>query len=73
MYWIHWGVASTNIMSAHMSHVNEERLATQVYEPRGMAIDYSDQSPSRGLFWTDVINGKGVIRKTNFVDQVHIM
>lgn len=43
MYWIHWGVTSTDIMSAHMSHVGGERLAIQVYEPRGMAIDYSDQ------------------------------
>lgn len=70
MYWIHWGVTSTNIMSAHMSHVGEERLAIQVYEPRGMAIDYSDQSPARTLFWTDRLYGKGAIRKTDLVQVI---
>ena len=53
-----------------MSHAGEESLKIQVYEPRGMAIDYSDHSPHRGLFWTDFINGNGAIRKTELVDQV---
>ena len=70
MYWIHWGVASNNIMSAHMSHVGEERLAIEVYEPKGMAIDYSDQSPDRTLFWADENGGKGIIKKTNIVKVI---
>lgn len=64
MYWIHWGVASNSIMSAHMSHVGEECLAIEVYEPKSMAIDYSDQSPDRTLFWADENDGNGVLKKT---------
>ena len=70
MYWIHWGVAATNIMGSHMSHVGEERLAIEVYEPKGMAIDYSDLSPERTLFWADQRDGKGVIKKTNVVKVI---
>ena len=67
MYWFHWGVTATNIMSAHMSHVGEERLAIEVYEPKAMAVDYSDPSPERVLFWADQRDGKGVIKRTNVI------
>ena len=70
MYWIHWGVASNSIMSAHMSHVGEERLAIDVYEPKSIAIDYSDQSPDRTLFWVDESDGKGMIKKTDIVKVI---
>lgn len=56
-------------MSAHMSHGGEERLVIpNVYEPRGMAIDYSDQSFFCTLFWSDI--GSGVIRKINFIQVI---
>ena len=66
MYWIHWGVTSTNIMSAHMSHGGGELLKIQVFEPRGMAIDYSEQLPYRRVFYADLLLGKGVVKKADF-------
>lgn len=68
MYWIHWGVTTTDIMSAHMSHVGEERLSIKVFEPQGLAIDFSDQLPYRKLVWSDIIpHGRGRVEKEDLV------